>query len=131
MYSHILVPVDLDTPAMADRAMEVARELAERDGAKLTVVSVQPVIADETAMPPPDYQPKLDAYIEANKGDLEVEGVLQIGGSISGEIRRTAEERDVDLIVMASHEPRLSDYLIGSNAAHVTLHTPCSVLVVR
>ena len=26
---------------------------------------------------------------------------------------------------------RDADYLIGSNAAHVALHTPCSVLVVR
>jgi nucleotide-binding universal stress UspA family protein len=32
---------------------------------------------------------------------------------------------------MGSHDPHFTDYLIGSNAAHVALHTPCSVLVVR
>ncbi len=35
------------------------------------------------------------------------------------------------LVVMAAHDPRITDYLIGSNAAHVVLHAPCSVLVVR
>jgi nucleotide-binding universal stress UspA family protein len=32
---------------------------------------------------------------------------------------------------MGSHDPHFTDYLIGSNAAHVALHTACSVLVVR
>jgi nucleotide-binding universal stress UspA family protein len=41
------------------------------------------------------------------------------------------EDKKIDLIVMASHDPRVTDYLIGSNAAHVVLHGPCSVLVVR
>ncbi len=35
------------------------------------------------------------------------------------------------MIVMGSHDSHFTDYLIGSNAAHVALHTPCSVLVVR
>ena len=58
-------------------------------------------------------------------------GVLKLGGSISAEIRYTAEEIGCDLVVMGSHDPHYTDYLIGSNAAHVALHTPCSVLVVR
>jgi nucleotide-binding universal stress UspA family protein len=84
-------------------------------------------------MPPPDYQPRLDALVArvARDHGVEAEGMLKVGGSVSGEIRYAAEELDVDLIVMASHEPRLTDYLIGSNAAHVALHTPASVLVVR
>ena len=57
--------------------------------------------------------------------------MLKLGGSISAEIRYTAEELGCDLIVMGSHDPHFTDYLIGSNAAHVALHTPCSVLVVR
>lgn len=130
---HILVPVDLDSPEAPERALALAAGTARAEGARLTVVSVQPIVADQTAMPPPDYQPRLDALVArvARDHGVEAEGMLKVGGSVSGEIRYAAEELDVDLIVMASHEPRLTDYLIGSNAAHVALHTPASVLVVR
>ena len=50
---------------------------------------------------------------------------------ISGRIIEMVEEKHIDLVVMAAHDPRVTDYLIGSNAAHVVLHAPCSVLVVR
>jgi nucleotide-binding universal stress UspA family protein len=133
MYKKILVPVDLDYPDVAAKAMEVAKEMARAEGASLTVISVQPIVIDETGTPPPNYQPKLDAYLakhrQNNGGGLT--GLLKLGGSISAEIRYAAEEIGADLIVMGSHDPHFTDYLIGSNAAHVALHTPCSVLVVR
>jgi nucleotide-binding universal stress UspA family protein len=125
----ILIPVDLDYPEVAAKAMETAKEIADAEGASLTVISVQPIFIDETGHPPPNYQPKMDAYL-ARHGE-GIKGVLELGGSISAEIRYTAEELGCDLIVMGSHDPHFTDYLIGSNAAHVALHTPCSVLVVR
>jgi len=129
MYKKILIPVDLDYPEVAAKAMEVARSMASAEGASLTVISVQPIVVDETGHPPPDYQPKMDTYLAKHGGDMK--GVLKLGGSISAEIRYVAEELGCDLIVMGSHDPHYTDYLIGSNAAHVALHTPCSVLVVR
>jgi nucleotide-binding universal stress UspA family protein len=129
MYKMILIPVDLDYPEVAAKAMETAKEIADAEGASLTVISVQPIFIDETGHPPPNYQPKMDAYL-ARHGE-GIKGVLKLGGSISAEIRYTAEELGCDLIVMGSHDPHYTDYLIGSNAAHVALHTPCSVLVVR
>ncbi len=131
MYKKILIPVDLDYPEVAAKAMEVAKSMARAAGASLTVISVQPVVIDESGTPPPNYQPKLDAYLDKHRGEGEMDGVLKLGGSISAEIRYTAEELGCDLIVMGSHDPHYTDYLIGSNAAHVALHTPCSVLVVR
>ena len=52
-------------------------------------------------------------------------------GSIYAEILSASRELGVDLIVMASHRPEMKDYLIGSNAARVVRHAPCSVMVVR
>ncbi len=129
MFKKILIPVDLDYPDVAAKAMETAKGLAASEGAALTVISIQPLAIDESGNPPPDYQPKMDAYLAGQGGDLK--GILKLGGSISGEIRYAAEELETDLIVMGSHDPHFTDYLIGSNAAHVALHTPCSVLVVR
>jgi nucleotide-binding universal stress UspA family protein len=52
-------------------------------------------------------------------------------GSIGHEILTAARDRDIDLIVMASHRPEMLDYLIGPNAAHVARHAGCSVLILR
>ena len=131
MFKHILVPVDLDHLDTSAKAMEVARGIARAEGAALTVISVQPMIAEQTDATHPDYEARLKAYVEGLEGGPRARAELRIGGSVSGEIRYAAQELAADLIVMASHDPRITDYLIGSNAAHVALHTPCSVLVVR
>ena len=133
MFTRIVVPVDLDQPGPAEKAIAVARHIARQADppAPITVVSIQPVVIDEDGTPPPDYRPRLDAFLAKQGGPGEIDGILRLGGSISTEIRATAEEVGADLIVMASHAPHFTDYLIGSNAAHVALHAPCSVLVVR
>ncbi len=47
------------------------------------------------------------------------------------EIMAFADETGCDLIVMTSHRPELSDYLLSPNAARVVRHARQSVLVVR
>jgi nucleotide-binding universal stress UspA family protein len=90
-----------------------------------------PAWPDDLAKSPHDYQPDFDAYVETLRDGFDIQGEVKIGGSISGRIIEMVEDKKIDLIVMASHDPRVTDYLIGSNAAHVVLHGPCSVLVVR
>jgi nucleotide-binding universal stress UspA family protein len=133
MYKHILIPVDLADVNAAQKAVAVGRHLGRRDGARLTMISVVPAWPEDLASEPHDYQPDLDAYIAAvsEEGDVPIDGEIKIGGSISGRIIEAIEDKGIDLVVMASHDPRITDYLIGSNAAHVVLHAPCSVLVVR
>jgi len=130
-FRHILVPVDLDHPHASAKAMAHAQALAREGEGRLTAISIAPMIADDMAGSPPDYQAKLDRYVAEVEGEPKPEGELRIAGSVSGEVRYYAQESGADLICMASHDPRASDYLIGSNAAHVALHTECSVLVVR
>jgi len=129
--NHVVVPVDLDNSGVAAKAMAIGQRIARTDEARLTALSIVPMIEDGMSGGPPDYQSMLEEYVAGIDGDPEPRGELRIAPSVSGEIRIFAQENDVDLIVMASHEPRLSDYVIGSNAAHVALHTPCSVMVVR
>ena len=45
----------------------------------------------------------------------------------SGDVAR----QQADLIIIASHKPGFQDYFLGSTAAKVVRHAPCSVLVVR
>ena len=129
-YSHILVPVDVETPDVSDKALRWAMQLARESGAALTILTVVPVWREDRSAVPPETEDKLNALVRDRDG-LAVSTVIEVGGSISGRIIQTVEDVGADLVVMASHNPRMSDFLIGSNAAHVALHVPCSVLVVR
>ena len=130
-WRHILVPVDPARPEVANRAMALAQGFASEAGARLTAIAIAPMIDEGTGAGAADHQATLDRWVEGLEGTPKPEAELRIAGSVSGEIRYVAQESGVDLIVMASHDPRASDYLIGSNAAHVALHTDSSVMVVR
>ena len=116
MFKNILIPVDLNSPDASDKAMTVAREMADAEGTKLTVVSVQVIAISASGHPPPDFRPEMDAFLAKHRGDGEINGLLKIGTSISAEIRYAAKEISADLIVMSSHNPHYTDYVIGSNA---------------
>ena len=57
------------------------------------------------------------------------------GHFVEGRPHRTivefADENGVDCIVIGSHQPDLTDYLLGSTAARVVRHASCSVHVSR
>jgi nucleotide-binding universal stress UspA family protein len=46
-------------------------------------------------------------------------------------ILEVADKTGAELIIIASHQPGLEDYFLGSTAAKVVRHAKCSVLVVR
>ena len=54
---------------------------------------------------------------------------------VTGHAARTildyAEQMKADCIVIASHDPGIQDYFLGSTAARVVRHAHCSVHVVR
>ena len=52
-------------------------------------------------------------------------------GSPAREIIDVAEKEAADLIIIASHRPDFSNYLIGATADRVVRHAKCSVLVDR
>jgi nucleotide-binding universal stress UspA family protein len=54
-----------------------------------------------------------------------------LSGGVYHELLRDAAEWRADLIVVGSHRPIMSDYLLGSNAKTIVRHAQCSVLVVR
>ncbi len=59
-----------------------------------------------------------------------VSATVRIGG-VYHEILAEAADWGADLIVVGSHRPVVSDYLLGSNAKTIVRHALCSVLVVR
>ena len=62
---------------------------------------------------------------------MERLSVAVASGGVYHELLREATEWGADLIVVGSHRPVMSDYLLGSNAKTIVRHAQCSVLVVR
>lgn len=141
MYQNILLTVDLNEESSWKKALPTAVEYAKAFGAVLHVVTVVPDFGMNVVggFFPDDFQEKARAEVDEKlqafcskhvPKDVETEQVVRIG-TVYEEILETAGEIGCDLIVMASHRPELSDYLLGPNASRVVRHAGCSVLVVR
>jgi nucleotide-binding universal stress UspA family protein len=74
------------------------------------------------------------AYLNASANDIEqdlIEGTRVPTGSAWQAICDVARQERVDLIAIGSHGYGGLDRLLGTNAAKIVNHAPCSVLVVR
>ena len=140
MFKKILVPIDVSQSDSGEASLKAAADLAGKTGAKLILMNVIGDIPNLVANLLPsnhletmkeNASKALDEVASKNglaSGSYEV----QTGhGQIYDKIIEAAEKSGVDLIVIASHQPDLSDYLLGSTAAKVVRHAHCSVLVVR
>lgn len=129
----ILCPVNLRHVKLDYGAYEEALAMAQRRGAKLLVATVAPEmernlnIRDSAAY----WTEKLNEFVAAHRPDgIEVETCVRTG-AVHRQIVKLAEERNVDVIVMESANPKIQDYLLGTTASHVVTHAQCSVYVVR
>ena len=140
MYKSILVPIDLSDLEIAAPAIKAAVQLAEWTGAKLRLINVQQILpATYMDYVPPEFDAQQREWADTEMKAVQAKVVLpservsivvRIGG-IYPEILAEAEEWGADLIVIGSHRPAMSTYLLGSNAKTVVRHAKCSVLVVR
>jgi len=141
MFKTILMPIDLKEESSWQRALPAALLHAQSDGGSLTLVTVIPDFGESIVGTyfPSNFSEQARAKVEA---DLEAFRAAHVpdtvpskavvrAGSIYHEIITVADDIGADLIVLASHRPALSDYLLGPNAARVVRHVGCSVLVVR
>lgn len=135
MYSNIIVPLAFDEDHNPDTALNVARTLAA-PGARVTLVHVTADVPGfALSYMPEGYGAELKRTLQNEVDKLANEfengaGVIR-QGQAANEILDLASEVGADCIVIASHRPGLGDYLIGSTAARVVRHAPCSVMVLR
>ncbi|TYC67034.1 universal stress protein [Stappia sp. BW2] len=123
--------------------LQTADKLARLDDAQLDVITVVPsaginLVAsyfDENfqGQMVADTQKKLVEKVSSILGaerNSEIRHLVATG-SIYEEILEAAKKTGADLIVIGSHQPHLSEFLLGPNAARVVRHSKCSVYVVR
>ncbi len=136
MYKTILVPIDLSHKIEGKSNINLAVQHAAED-AKITLLTVVEEIPTWAAAQLPagileesfeSTQTELKAI--ANASGIKMDTEVRAGHSYNT-ILDVAKEKDVDLIIIASHRPGLQDYFLGSTAAKVVRHATCSVLVVR
>ncbi|WP_269582841.1 universal stress protein [Roseibium sp. Sym1] len=125
------------------KVLEVADKLARLDDAQLDVISVVPnagmnLVASYfeenfQGQMVEQTREKLVAKVGAVLGDERNKDIrhLVTTGSIYEEILEVAKKTGADLIVIGAHQPHLSEYLLGPNAARVVRHSKASVYVVR
>jgi nucleotide-binding universal stress UspA family protein len=140
MFKTILVAVDLAEMNIAKPAIEKAAALAEQSGGALRLVNVQALLpATFMDYVPADFDAQMRENAEtalkhvAEKVPLphgRVSWTVRVGG-VYPEILAEADACGADLIVIGSHRPGMSTYLLGSNAKTVARHAKCSVLIVR
>jgi len=138
MFKKVLFPVDIDQESSV-AALPAAGDIARRFDGNLTLLNVQvPMPSMVSAYLPEEFP---EETVEAVKARLKTaidENKLGAGtdiavrhGSPHHAILEYAEAEDVDLIIIASHNPGLADYLLGSTAGAVVRHAQCSVIVLR
>ena len=140
MFKSILAPVDLAEPAPSQPAIEAALEFANLGGGRLRLINVQSLLpATFMDYVPADFDVRQKETAEQALAEMartvnlpadRVSTVVRIGG-VYPEILAEAKDWGADLIIIGSHRPAMSTYLLGSNATTVVRHAMCSVLVVR
>mgnify|MGYP000064839200 CR=1 FL=1 len=141
MYKKILLSIDLNDSASWEKALPVALEHCQAFGAELLIVTVVPdlpigivnsyMTQDAGTQMVRAFKEKLKEFVE-QRIPTGFKVSPHVGhGTVYRVILETAEKFEADLIIMASHRPAMSDYLLGPNAARVVRHSPLSVLVVR
>ena len=136
MYKTILVPIDIANLDKGKSMVDIAATHAGKDTQIILLNVVEEIPNWAAAGIPQDILDKsrqtseeeMDAIAKASGISVDVE--VRTGHSYNT-ILEVAEEKAVDLIIIASHSPGLQTYFLGSTAAKVVRHAKCSVLVTR
>jgi universal stress protein F len=144
MYKSILVPIDVSEDELTRQVIPFVQAHAAMNIAKVHFLTVIPSfpyystlgLAYSAEIPEPKElqlkaAEKLNDIVKLfNLPEQKVQ-VHVVSGSPKDRILGLAEAIEADLIIIASHRPDISTYLLGSNAAAVVRHAKCPVLVVR
>lgn len=142
MINNILVPIDFSD--YSKNALRYAAQFAKQFQAKLFLVYVvEPIIypADfsmgQVAIPSTDIDLNSRAKEELNNlaktidPSLTVETLIETGKPFV-EINDIARDKDIDLIIIATHgHTGMEHLLFGSTAEKVVRKAPCPVLTLR
>ena len=140
VFRKILVPIDTAEPAAAEPGVFLAAQLATLTDGAVRMIHVLPQI-------PYGFQDFLPPHVIANQEKAAASQFQELAkranippgrfsytvrsGTVYDEVLAEAEGWGADLIIVGSHSPSMSTYLLGSSAQKIVRHANCSVLVAR
>ena len=136
MYRKIVVPVDMGQMEKGEKILAKAKALLDAGGEIVLVNVVESLPSYLTIDLPVDF---IDVSVKDAADRLaaldarlstSARQIVRVG-SPAREIVDVAEKEGADLIIIASHRPDFTNYLIGATADRVVRHAGCSVLVDR
>mgnify|MGYP001312251348 CR=1 FL=1 len=136
MYRKIIVPVDMGQLERGEKILAKAKTLLDEGGQIVLVNIVETVPSYVSIELPVDFidvsAQDAEAKLEAldRKLSARAKRIVQVGAP-ARTILDIAESEGADLIIIASHRPDFTNYLIGATADRVVRHAKCSVLVDR
>lgn len=141
MFKNILVPIDVyGVTENTQNALRQAKFLAEVSNANIHLLHVmfhlpktyaRLLSANFDVEARREAQAKLDEWLSSLGLAQDRVTATVTRGSIASEVSREAAGRAADLIVVGSHQPAESSWLMGSNAAAIVRDSKVSVLVCR
>lgn len=134
MYNKIIVALALDH-GISETAMAKAKLLLN-PGGQIIALHIHEIPSGMAGayLAPEDIE-RARATAEAQLKDRikNVPGAksVLVNGHTGRAITDYAKSEGADCIIMGSHKPGLSDYLLGSTAARIVRHAHCTVVVLR
>ncbi|MDO5090944.1 MAG: universal stress protein [Cardiobacteriaceae bacterium] len=139
MFKRILLPVDLEHPASAQKVVQSALEVGGEAAEYLVMTVIPPIGGGIVASYlPKNYDKRLKEEMEARLKDFVAEhfaGVaerfqyLVAHGPVYEEINMAAKKHHADLVVVSAAKP--GSYGLGPNAARVARYGENNVLIIR
>lgn len=134
MYKKIIIALSLEH-GIADRAIDAAKKLVDDDGEIVAVHVYEPMHSSVSVyVSKEDVAKAVKTLEDALEGRVQYEDKIKavlLKGQPGRTITEYAEKMSADCIVVGSHKPGLEDFLLGSSAARIVRHAPCSVHVIR
>ncbi|XPE61869.1 universal stress protein UspF [Shigella flexneri] len=139
----ILVPIDISDSELTQRVISHVEAEAKIDDAEVHFLTVIPSLpyyaslglaysAELPAMDGLKAEAKSQLEEIIKKFKLPTDRVhVHVEEGWPKTASGNGEEIPAHMIIIASHRPDITTYLLGSNAAAVVRHAECSVLVVR
>lgn len=137
MFKRIMVPIDLLHIKRQTRALECAADLARHYNADIVFVAVTSSAPSELAHTPAEFAEKLMAFAadQASQHGITAtahaitshDPAVELDKALLDAVNTT----QADLVVMASHDPGLIEYVWPSNGGKIAGHAHASVLVIR
>ena len=136
MYKIILVPIDMAHIEKGKAMIDIAMAQGNKDTQTILLNVVEEIPAwVASQLPSGILDESRQSTLEelkaiADTANINVDVEVRAGHPYKT-ILEVADKSGAELIIVASHQPGLEDYFLGSTAAKVVRHAKCSVLVVR